>query len=199
MIARLIIALAILALTFGAGPASVGAAQDTAQPQTSLAEVEDEVMCPVCGTLLGLSQAPQADRERALIERLIDEGLTKEEIKDELVAEYGPQVLALPESSGFNLTAYLVPIVGLLVAAVLLFVAVWRWRRETAETDAAEAAGPSGEKADPGAGSPVGEGANPDGEGSTDRGEASSVSARGDGLSDDESERLDRDLNRYDL
>lgn len=120
------------------GPSTSIAA--AAEPKTSLAELEDEVMCPVCGTLLGLSQAPQADRQRVLIERLIDEGLTKEEIKQELVAEYGPQVLALPEGKGFNLAAYVLPIVGFLLAAILLFFAVRHWRRESEQDLKADAA-----------------------------------------------------------
>ena len=70
----------------------------TALAKTTLAEIEDEVMCPVCGTLLGLAEAPQAERQRVLIRRLIAEGRDKEEIKEILVAEYGPQVLALPAS-----------------------------------------------------------------------------------------------------
>lgn len=134
-----LVALLLLAL-FGAGlaPRAAQAAGENvgAEPQTSLADLEDEVMCPVCGTLLGLSEAPQAERERVLIRRLIDEGLTKEEIKDRLVAEYGPQVLALPESSGFSLTAYIAPVAGFLIAAVALFLAVRRWRRDT-ESEAA--------------------------------------------------------------
>ena len=53
-------------------------------------------MCVACGTALNISQAPSADRERAFIRRRIAEGLTKDEIKDALVAEYGPKVLAEP-------------------------------------------------------------------------------------------------------
>jgi cytochrome c-type biogenesis protein CcmH len=125
-------ALALIALLLvSAGPA-------LAQSDTSLADLEDEVMCTVCGTLLGLSDSPQAERERALIRRLIDQGLSKEEIKERLVDEYGPGVLALPDSSGFNLTAYLAPIAGLLIAAAALFFAIRRWRRDT-EAEAADA------------------------------------------------------------
>lgn len=113
--------------------APIAVAQDQpAQPQTTLAELEDEVMCPVCGTLLGLSDAPQAERQRVLIRRLIDEGRSKEEIKNQLVDEYGPTVLALPEGSGFNLSAYLVPIAGFGLASIALLLAVRRWRRDTA-------------------------------------------------------------------
>ena len=64
-------------------------------PKTTLAAIEAEVMCPVCGTPLGLaSEAPQANRERALIQRLVDRCMSEKEIKEALVAEYGEEVIA---------------------------------------------------------------------------------------------------------
>jgi len=122
--ARLVLtlALALASLAFAA-PAS-GAA-----PQTSVNDVEDEVMCPICGTLLELAESPQAERERVLVKRLIAEGKSKSEVEDALVAQYGPAVLALPEGKGFDLSAYLVPAIGFLVAAVALAFGVRRWRR----------------------------------------------------------------------
>src|SRR5438094_430461 len=75
----------------------------------SLADIEDEVMCPVCGTLLELSDSPQAQRERAYINTLIAQGKTKQQIEDALVEQYGPNVLATPSGSGFDLTAWIVP------------------------------------------------------------------------------------------
>lgn len=86
-------------------------------------------MCTICGTALGLSQSPAADRQRAFIQRLIDEGRSKQEIKDALVAEYGPEVLATPGASGFDLAAWLVPIVGIGLATIGIGVGVRRWRR----------------------------------------------------------------------
>jgi len=120
-----------------------------ATPQTTLADVEDEVMCPICGTLLELAEAPQAKRQEAFIAGLIAEGRTKEEIKDALVVEYGPAVLALPEGSGFNLSAYLVPVVAFLVAILALGIGVARWRRDGAavEPPSRSASGPSDEDA----------------------------------------------------
>src|SRR5919204_3556478 len=95
----------------------LGAASATAaQPRASLPDIEDEVMCPICGTLLELSESPQAQRERAFIRRRIARGETKQQIKDALVAEYGQQVLALPGDSGFDLSAYLVPLLAFIVA-----------------------------------------------------------------------------------
>ncbi len=109
-----------------------------ATPQTSVNDVEGEVMCPICGTLLELAESPQAQRERVLVKRLIAEGKSKAEVKDALVAQYGPAVLALPEGSGFDLSAYLVPVIAFIVAVLALALGVLRWRR------AAKPPGPGG-------------------------------------------------------
>ncbi len=132
---------ALLAALLALAPLPAGAAQ----PQTTVAEVEGEVMCPVCGTLLELAESPQAQREKLFIKRQVEAGLGKEEIKDALVAEYGQEVLALPEGDGFSLSAYVVPVVGFAIAAIALAFGVWRWRRESdsGEGDGPAAAGPS--------------------------------------------------------
>ena len=75
-------------------------------------------MCTICGTLLAESDSPQAERERALIRNLIAEGKDKDQIKDALVAQYGPRVLATPSGHGFDLLAWLVP--GVVLAAGLI-------------------------------------------------------------------------------
>lgn len=121
--------------------------------QVTLGEIEEEVMCPVCGTLLQLAEAPQAQQQKAFVARLIEEGRSEEQIKDALVAEYGEEVLAVPEGSGFSLSAYLVPIVAFLLAAVALAVGVMRWRRAGGgpgdrDGPGARPRGPSGEEAD---------------------------------------------------
>jgi cytochrome c-type biogenesis protein CcmH/NrfF len=106
-----------------------------AEPRASRSEIEAEVMCPVCGTLLELAESPQALREKAFVKRQIAAGRTKAEIKDALVAEYGEEVLALPRGSGFNLSAYLVPIAAFLIAAVALALGIARWRRDGGPPD----------------------------------------------------------------
>ena len=114
-------------------------------PKTTLGDVEDEVMCPVCGTSLALAtEAPQANRERDFIERQIAQCKSKQEIKDALAAEFGDSVLALPDDKGFDLAAYLVPILAIGAAAGALAFALLRRRRKPAaaapETPAARAA-----------------------------------------------------------
>ena len=100
------------------------------EPQTSLPDIEDEVMCVVCGVTLELAtEAPQAIQEREFIRDLIAEGLTKDEIKDRLVDEFGSEVLAIPEDSGFDLAAWLVPGVAIVLAGGAIFVGLRRWRR----------------------------------------------------------------------
>lgn len=121
-----------------------------AEQRASLTEIEKQVMCPICGTLLQLSESPQAQRERTFIERQIDAGKTEAQIKDALVAEYGEEVLALPPDSGFSLSAYVVPIVAFLIAALALALGVWRWRRAGGPKDGGgpRARRPSDEDAD---------------------------------------------------
>lgn len=108
-------------------------ASGPAKPRTDLADLEDEIMCPICGTTLGLSGSPQADRQRAFIRELIAEGRTKDEIKDALVAEYGDEVLAVPGTEGFDLAAWLVPGGALILAAGATVVGVRRWRTAGSE------------------------------------------------------------------
>ena len=123
-------------------------ARAVAAPQTNISDIEDEVMCPICGTLLELAESPQAQRERILVKRLIAEGRSKEEIKDALVAEYGRDVLALPRGSGFDLTAYLVPAIAFLVAIVALALGVRRWRRAAKPPGGDGESGPAGPRGD---------------------------------------------------
>jgi cytochrome c-type biogenesis protein CcmH len=106
------------------------AASFAACPKTSLADVEDEVMCPICGVPLGLAtEAPQAQRERDFIQREVEACKSKEEIKSELVAQFGDRVLALPPEKGFNLAAYLVPAAIVLTGIAVIATIGLRRRR----------------------------------------------------------------------
>lgn len=106
-------------------------------PKTSLADVEDEVMCPVCGVPLGLAtESPQAQRERDYIEREIAACKSKQQIKNDLVAAYGDRVLALPPDKGFNIAAYLVPAAIVLLGVGVVATVVLRRRRSPSRSAA---------------------------------------------------------------
>jgi cytochrome c-type biogenesis protein CcmH len=129
---RRLLVTAVIGLLAAASPATAGAAE----PRASLPDIEDEVMCTICGTLLAESDSPQADRERALIRQLIDQGKDKDQIKDALVAEYGQRVLATPSGHGFDLLAWLVPGVAILLAGGAIgYFAVSRARRSSREPE----------------------------------------------------------------
>jgi cytochrome c-type biogenesis protein CcmH len=137
---RLVAALAAAALL--AVPAAAAAC-----PQTSVADLEDEVMCPICGRSLGTSgDEPLAVQQRRLIDRLARQCKSKDEIKDVLVAQYGESVLAEPEKKGFGLTTYVVPGLAFAAGLAAVVLAATRWRRRRPR--AAPAAGPGVESAD---------------------------------------------------
>jgi cytochrome c-type biogenesis protein CcmH len=123
-------------LALADGPADPGEVKSNA----TLPDIEDEVMCTICGTALQLANSPQANRERAFINDLIAKGKTKDEIKDALVDEYGPAVLAVPDAEGFDLAAFVVPVGGVLIALLLIGLAARRWRRSAAASPAPVAA-----------------------------------------------------------
>ena len=128
-------ALVLAVVAFALVPATA-LAQDC--PRTTLGDIEDEVMCPVCGTPLGLaSESPQAQDERAYIQDLIDKCRSKDEVKQALVAEYGENVLALPGDQGDDglgdVLVYVIPALGILLAAAGIAFAVVRWRRPERE------------------------------------------------------------------
>ena len=122
--AAALVAAAALLLPALLAPAALAARSDATLP-----DIEDEVMCPICGTQLGIAESPQAERERDFIRDRIAEGLDKEQIKDALVAEYGSEVLATPSTSGFDLAAWVVPGLIVIVAGGALVVGLRRWRR----------------------------------------------------------------------
>jgi cytochrome c-type biogenesis protein CcmH len=125
VIARLV--LVALLLVFATGAA----------PRASLPDIEDEVMCVECNTALNVSTSTVADQERAFIRSQIALGKDKRQVKAALVAEYGPGVLADPPSSGFDLAAWLVPIVLVLIGIGGVVVAARRWRRQATPAAAA--------------------------------------------------------------
>jgi len=163
------LAVTVAVLAVAVAPAGALAA---ACPRTSVADLEDEVMCPVCKTPLGLAQeAPQADRERAFILERVERCESKAEIKTALAAEFGDEVLALPEGEGFDLAAYLVPLLGVVggLGVCALAVLRWRGRRASAPVPAGGA-----EMSEP-------------------------LPTGGSELQPDAAARLERDLERYDL
>jgi cytochrome c-type biogenesis protein CcmH len=100
-----------------------------AQPKASFNDVEDEVMCDTCNVPLNIADSDRAEQERQIIRKLIAQGLTKDQIKDRLKAQYGPGILASPQDSGFSLAAWWVPVAVVLALLALIAALLPRWRR----------------------------------------------------------------------
>lgn len=94
------------------------------------AELERELVCPVCTpATLDQSDSQIARNMKRVIEARIAAGDSKSEIKDRMVDQFGPQVLASPPRSGFNWLAWLLPLAGLGLGAVVVGLAAWNWSR----------------------------------------------------------------------
>ena len=100
----------------------------------SRADLEDELVCPTCQTTLDQSDAPVARRMKAYVADRGRACASKEQIKTELVAQFGRGVLAEPPRRGFDLLAWALPIAGLVVGAVAAGALAWRWSRRRAPT-----------------------------------------------------------------
>jgi cytochrome c-type biogenesis protein CcmH len=96
----------VLALALAGGAAA-------SEQNPTLPELERELICPTCHEPLAVSTSPIADRMRAFIRARIAAGDTKSEIKAKLLA-------------------WVLPLVGLAVGAVVLAVLARRWSRSRA-------------------------------------------------------------------
>jgi cytochrome c-type biogenesis protein CcmH len=121
--------LAVLASLILAGPAAAAC--------PSVTDLEGKFICPTCKTTLDQSDAPAARRIKAYLAERVAACASEEQIADELVAQFGPAVLAAPPREGFHWLAWLLPLAGLLGAAIVVSIFVWRWSHaRTAETAA---------------------------------------------------------------
>ena len=111
------------------------AVASTAGAAPSPADLEAELVCPTCKTTLDQSDAPIARRMKQIIRARLAEGASEQQIKDELVAQFGSGVLAEPPKSGFDLLAWLLPLALLGAGAVGVGAIAWGWSRKRGEPE----------------------------------------------------------------
>ena len=131
---------AVVVTVLLAALALAGAAPAKTKPP-SAAGLEAQLVCPTCKTTLDESDAPIAQRMKAYIRTRIAQGATAKQIKDELVAQFGPGVLSTPPTHGFDLLAWLLPIGGICLGAVGLGFLAWAWSRRSPPDDPGPAPG----------------------------------------------------------
>jgi cytochrome c-type biogenesis protein CcmH len=110
-----------------------------AAPKPTLKSVGQKVYC-LCGCVTTLEHCPHPPSEcsmraqmEALVMKDIDAGKDEQAILQDFVDRYGVQVLAAPPAKGFDLTAWILPGVGLIVGLVAVIVIVRRMRKSSPE------------------------------------------------------------------
>lgn len=102
-------------------------------------ELEKALICPVCpGETLEESQAQLAVQMRALLREKLSEGWTRDQILEFFGERYGTGVFAAPPKRGFDLVAWLVPPLGLLVGFLILIATVRGMTRNRTTTTPVE-------------------------------------------------------------
>ena len=118
--------LTVLILAVFSAPAYAQSPEPPVPEQGELAYDEAEahainqmIMCPVCpAETIDQAQVPLARQMRQIVREMLAQGASREEILDFFAQRYGQDILAAPPKSGFNLVAWIFPIVG--VAAALI-------------------------------------------------------------------------------
>ncbi len=130
----------VVAAIAGLALLSAAAGWSAAPPRAS--DLEAELVCPTCKTTLDQSDAPIARRMKAVIRERIAAGATAQEIKQELVDQFGPGVIAEPPKRGFDLLAWALPLAGLGAGAAVVGVLAWSWSRRREPDEESTAAAP---------------------------------------------------------
>ena len=92
-----------------------------------------QLRCPVCqGLSLQDSPSELSQQMRDVVRSQIALGKSDEEVKAYFVERYGEWILMAPKARGFNLLVYVLPFLGLIAGASVLFFAVRRWTRASA-------------------------------------------------------------------
>ncbi|MDP7556767.1 MAG: cytochrome c-type biogenesis protein CcmH [Nitrospinaceae bacterium] len=108
-----LVLVAVLFMVFSnTGSASAGAL---------LADLENALMCKCddkCGKVLGNCTCSTADKTRKKFSKMLESGLTVEQIVKQQVEEHGETILSAPTKKGFNLTAWIIPFGAILVGGL---------------------------------------------------------------------------------
>ena len=145
MMRRLLAALftATLALSPARGQITKQPPADSALEARTSA-VASQLRCPVCqGLSIQDSPSELAQSMRAVVRDQLAAGRSPDEVKAYYVSKYGEWILLAPKPSGFNLVAYLLPVVIVIGGGVAIALAVRRWTAGSRDTPAVADDAPS--------------------------------------------------------
>jgi cytochrome c-type biogenesis protein CcmH len=123
----------VVALLAGSGAFSSTPPTDAQR----VAAIESVIRCPSCEDLtVAVSSAPTALTVRSTVSHLVAEGRTDQQVEDYLVSRYGSAIVLDPPASGWSLLVWVLPVLGGVVAAVVLATVLVRRRRGDPDPDA---------------------------------------------------------------
>ena len=97
-------------------------ASGTARPydEAEAQAIDRQIMCPVCpAESIDQAQVPIARQMRQIVRDQLSQGASQAEILEFFAQRYGPDILASPPKSGFNLLAWIFPVVGMAGALIV--------------------------------------------------------------------------------
>ncbi len=118
-------AVVTIGLLMGLTPETV-TAYDSAQYK----QINSSLACQCgCGLLVSVCTMDgcMCEGVRQQVGTLLDQGKSAKEVKQALVNIYGEQILAAPPKSGFNLSAYILPFVFLVLGGSIVYAIATRW------------------------------------------------------------------------
>lgn len=111
----------------------------TATNQDRVTQIAKTVRCPVCaGESVAESNAEISKDIRLEITTRVEKGESDQQIRDELAARFGNDIILIPPKSGVGGLVWVIPVVLLVVSFAGLAVAFRRWQEPLGEeaTDA---------------------------------------------------------------
>ncbi len=113
--------------------------------ETETRSIENQLIAPCCfRQTVAEHQSPAAESIKAEVRQMLAAGATEQQVLDSFVHKYGEKILAAPRAHGFNLLAYLVPVLGLGSGLIVLVLQLRRWRRaEVPRLGGTPSSGPS--------------------------------------------------------
>jgi cytochrome c-type biogenesis protein CcmH len=134
-----LVAILLIVTSLGVVAMPTVAAAAQVRERATVQGMYNDLMCVLCHESLAVAQSAESYQERSLVRGFVAQGLTKKQIENRMVAQYGPAVLAQPPKHGFSLLIYIIPPVVVVMGILLLFYTVPRWRRKSAAArDAAD-------------------------------------------------------------
>ena len=114
---------------------------ETSYAGSLLQDLENALMCKCddkCGKVLINCTCSTSDKTRGTFTKMLESGLTVEQIIKMQVDKYGETVLSAPTKFGFNLTAWVMPFVALVAGGFGVRKVLSSWVRKKDDSDSAE-------------------------------------------------------------